>query len=387
MFELKTSANTNRAKEALHAANGALDYGVQRYLLDEAWAGSETFQINGASVSVSATTSSGFASVVAEGESLDGTGHAKVREQYGSVPVFDPGKIPPVMANGTFDPNGNFTIIGNPNGAGDPNNPNNNTYLSAWTADTPVAGGTGSWQTCNVTEYLNSKATNAASAYSYYGGGEFIACESCSCTAAVAECTGDEFRTYLQCDDIIEGNTTDTFANTFNLLDVDGNPDPGAWQRIKSYAEPMTCAQIDGADVGAIFYGGARDGDFPIIWVDGDCTINGGTIASYDEPVIVVIHGDVTLSGNFRLWGIVFAFSDIYTETWGDPHPNDSPSTVLSVNGTGVVYGSLLTNGDVDLGAGTYTLYYSKSVLDNIGAGTSVLEIARKQGSWSDFDN
>ncbi|MFC6670996.1 pilus assembly PilX family protein [Marinobacterium aestuariivivens] len=140
MLELKTASNTNRAKEALHTAQGGLDYGAMKYLLDtDSWSpsGAESIFIpagSGTQVDVTASVASSYVQIEAAGESNDQTGSATVKERFTIVPVVDFGELPPLMAGGNFPPSGTFSIVGNPNGGGD------GVPVSAWVETSQTQG-------------------------------------------------------------------------------------------------------------------------------------------------------------------------------------------------------------------------------------------------------
>ncbi|GGC03733.1 hypothetical protein GCM10011352_32450 [Marinobacterium zhoushanense] len=393
-LELKTSANTNRAKEAFHVAQGGLDYGAMKYVEDpSAWTpnGNTTISIPASSAteaSVSVTVSGGYATVTGVGESPDQTGSATIEEKYGIVPLIDTGELPPLMAGGNFPPSGSFTIVTNPNGGGD------GVPVSAWVKNSTTQG-VASWQTCNLDEYLNEGNNATRTKDSTY---EWI-CEQCTCQQAdnhlcEAESGVDPAD---NCSDVVADSCVpDSFENLFGvnvytdsdacltargLSAPDTGVDPTAWTiyRTLGMQYGVECDDLD-ASTGDMFYsGGAYDGELPLIWIEGDCDIKGKTIGSPDAPFILVVHGDVTANGGTTFYGILFAFTDIYTGT-------DSDDFGISITGTAKFYGSILVNGDVDLPTGSFTLVYVKSLLENFAnSGGKFDSLARFPGSWTDL--
>jgi hypothetical protein len=364
MFELKTAANTNRAKEALHAAQGGLDYGAVRYLDDASWAGESLYMPYGstdASVSVSAVTGTDSVVLNAVGESVDTTGLARVEEKFARVPLLDIGERPPLMANGNFPDSGSFSIVTNPNGGG-PGVP-----VSGWTTEA-VKKGVSSWQTCNVDEWLY-EGTNDSKAKLPQSDG-FTLCHTCRCSQAenpICDPKDVAVNDTYDCTDIVIDDPTeipDVFTNLFGVEpeDNDSNGVDDWYEFMQAFAKTdVTCAGLN-STVGNRFYaGGADEGQLPLIWIEGDCTIN-GAVASYDAPVILFIHGEVTLNGGAIFYGILFGFSDRYDQA---PTPKNE-DFIVKVTGSPTLYGVLLSNQDLDATNGSFSLVYSETLLKKL---------------------
>jgi hypothetical protein len=43
---------------------------------------------------------------------------------------------------------------------------------------------------------------------------------------------------------------------------------------------------------------GSADGQSGIIWIEGDASLNGGTIGAADNPVILIINGNLRATGS-----------------------------------------------------------------------------------------
>lgn len=84
-----------------------------------------------------------------------------------------------------------------------------------------------------------------------------------------------------------------------------------------------------------------------LIWVEGDQSMNGGTIGSIDSPAIVVINGDFTISGGATIYGLLYVTGK-YTIN-GTPQviganvvegtnlATETPTTPPIVSGTGTI--------------------------------------------------
>lgn len=397
LLEVKTGANANRAKEALHHAQGGLDYGALMYLDQGSSFASAAISLNGTSVSISSTVSGSIYTLSATGESLDGTGSETVQEGYGRFPLLGFGKLPPLMSNGSYTPTGSISIIANPNGGG------NGVPVSAWVASDAVSG---SWQTCNVDEWLQED-TGGWVIKDEGTDDEFILCASCDCqqVAQIDEeglCWDqmDGGLTSLdQCEDIVvDTSIPDVFWNLFGVCVAeviiggvtycegpDANYD-NEWEAVKfSAGEIFTdCDDFKAAgptNIGKQFYDAGR---LPLIWIEDAGGCNPDNVGSYEYPVILVQEGgELTLNGNSGHFGIFFAFTDIYPT----PPAASSDYTTMKLVGGAHVYGSLLTNTDVGLPAGSFTLVYSESVLKKISTigDSEQYGIGRRSGSWSDI--
>lgn len=371
LLEAKTGANANRAKEALHHAQAGLDYGAMMHLdQGNSYAGG-TISVAGTSVAISAIASGGLYTITASGESIDGTGAAQVEEGYGRFPIADFGKLPPLMSNGNFPPSGSFSIVTNPNGGG------TGVPVSAW-VEQSAAHGVGSWDSCNWDEFYY-QGQNAAKAKTLLDG--FLYCAQCECSKADDKlCTASNGVNPGDCEDVVvEAGIPDVFENVFKIS-VD------EWETYRDLVavQNIACNALD-EDTGDIFKsGGEYEGRIPLIWITGTCSI-GGQIGSPDAPIVLVVHGDLTISANSVFFGIAMSFSDDYTT---DGNGVDGEDFTLKTNGNSTVYGILLSNKNVDLPNGTFNLIYSKDVLENLGDSYDGEEfmIGRRTGSWNDLN-
>lgn len=114
---------------------------------------------------------------------------------------------------------------------------------------------------------------------------------------------------------------------------------------------------VAGADAGSITEGGK------VYWVEGNATI-GQDIGSLAKPVILVVDGDLTLSGNPTIFGVVFVRGD------------------LTTSGTPKVRGAVVASGEVDSG-GTLNIIYDPEAISNIRDVTGTY--ATVPGTWRDF--
>lgn len=107
-----------------------------------------------------------------------------------------------------------------------------------------------------------------------------------------------------------------------------------------------------------------------LIWITGDCKIsgsNGGQIGSADLPVMLVVTGEMQVSGNSHIYGGLYI-----RET----------SPRIKLTGTIDVHGLIAVDTDLELGAGTFNLTYDEDVLNNLNNTGGTL--ATIPGSWND---
>ena len=88
-----------------------------------------------------------------------------------------------------------------------------------------------------------------------------------------------------------------------------------------------------------------------LIWVEGNQSMNGGTIGSLTAPAIVVVNGDFTLGGGATIYGLLYV-TGTYTI-----HGTPQIIGANLVEGTNLATG-LQATGDIVSGTGTISLVY-----------------------------
>lgn len=149
----------------------------------------------------------------------------------------------------------------------------------------------------------------------------------------------------IQSDQNLANLTEDQFFENFLAL-------PPA-----DYKNTMAEKVVAGAEAGSITEGGK------VYWVDGDATI-GQNIGTLAKPVILVVDGDLTLSGDLVIFGVVFVRGDLRT------------------NGKPKVRGAVVASGEVDSN-GTMNIIYDPDAISNIVKVTGTY--ATVPGTWRDF--
>lgn len=109
-----------------------------------------------------------------------------------------------------------------------------------------------------------------------------------------------------------------------------------------------------------------KTGEF--IWIDQtskDAKISGNTvIGSLENPVILVVDGDLKISGNATIYGFIFATGD------------------LDVKGTVQIEGGVAAGGDTDI-SGNVDIIYNNEVVNELNNFMGKFGIV--SGSWKDF--
>lgn len=110
-----------------------------------------------------------------------------------------------------------------------------------------------------------------------------------------------------------------------------------------------------------------------IVWIDqtgGTATINGSTtIGSPASPVLMIVNGSLTMSGNVTFYGLIFV---------------SSTTGITTSTGSSSVVGAIITS-DAFAMAGSSNLTYDSTTLTNLRSSSSTSYYAKVPGSWRDF--
>jgi len=258
--------------------------------------------------------------VVAVGRSADGTSTATLKQGGYFYPLLLANVNTPLAAASNVPLSGNYSIITSSNGGG------KGVPVTAW-SDSAITPG-GSFASCHIGDFAGG-ACQPATALSKNGtiGPDLI------------------------------GNDPNFPPDLFEFLF--GVP-AADYQIIKDQAEVVAdCSGLGPSSSG-------------LIWVTGDCNPP-GDIGSADDPVLLVVQGDVTFNAGDQLYGLLYLF---------DP-AGGTPK--ITANGNARLHGALFAHDGVDLQLnGGFVLEYDKDVLDNLRNSPSGRGLARIPGAWSD---
>lgn len=338
------------------------------------------------------STATSLFTLVSRGSVTGEGASATVSETIGTFRIINLSpNIPPVMAAGTITGLGSSTIVGNPNAGGF------GVPLSIW-ARNDFDGSGGSWQTCQLDEYLRSSLASVT----MVGKQKNVAtCESCNCTAgntlSSASMTPREGVDVLDslnsdggkalagspyvfpCDmfQYVLGVQARTDSDGDGVCETvktsDGDPaiaDATEW--LTANAQIQTCSQLNDQSKG-------------LVWIQGPCT--GGDalsnqIGSPDNPIILVVDGDVKFNTSVRFFGVIFMR---YTGTnflacvnTGSGCPELQPG-----GGGAKIYGSVVMEGGGKIN-GTVDVIYEPQLVQIFNKSPGNNRFAGLPGSWSD---
>ena len=335
-FEHKILLNSQSYQQAFATAEAGLNEGLGRLTADPDWDGTA---MNGVLVGFGNYSIAGVMQQVlrdstvvelfnlqATGTSLDGLATVTLREQALQYSVLaNPPDVPLIVAGG-LGVSGNFEVVANPNGGGE------GVPLSIWT-DQAVDLNTGSGTTCGLQEFSDGQCSS--NPYSENG---------------------------FKDSDILDSDPnfpTDMLEYLFNVPSAN-------WENLKADANETA------TDCNSL--GPASEG---LIWIDGDCSINAGTIVGgQNAPVILIVtDGDLTMNGGAEIWGIVFSFRK----------PGSVLDFEINMIGGARVNGVVASNHPVGHSGGTYNSVYDTDVLEALEQNSAFRRIARVPGSWRDF--
>jgi hypothetical protein len=373
--ETQISADNYRMAQAVAAANAAMDFGVGYFdqggfdhvinatgvagsdgivdtIADRTYTSADGTQTTTASltfnnaagtrcVAAGETPSMKSGLITAIGRSDDNLAVRTLSQCVGTIDVFGGnGPKQPLIARGSVGLTGNYQII----------NRYNNT--TAWSGDAVNIG-----ESASASTYLRPMGTEE---------GDYTRAQ------LEDDDTGNAY-TSEAVSDRNKGNGVDTIASDPRLGSLTGdeffnNFFYGDRTAMKELAESLDQV-YDAADIGV------AAGKSGVVWIEGNADLNGGTYGTSDNPVILIIDGNLDTAGNPEIYGLLYVTGQ------------------LDAAGTVKVLGSVIVEGDPALvpageepvvGVGGVDLIYSPYTLDKsanpiIGTTTVI------SGSWRDW--
>ncbi len=328
--EQKVVANEYRATQAFEAAEAGLQYGSAllesdsaRLVLDansdgyiDAATGSDINDAalqNGAKYTVSYrnVTPGDFSllEITSVGKSIDGTVLRTIKELYVNRTYISSSPVNSLTAKGTVDLSGNLTIT------------NANTKRTIW------AGG--------AVSLSGSASTDA-------GGGD-------------GSDSGGLNPDVTANDAFLSSMTNDAFFEAFM---------GGDKTTLKSKAD----IKLSGS--GLTNYSSTLNGKKGVsIWIDqssGDAMLSGGVIGSEEQPVILIVNGNLKFVGNNTIYGLVYV-----TQDW-----NNAGAGTIEINGAVVIEGNVSATGTPDI---NYSPLVNTNLQQKVGTHVKI------PGSWADL--
>lgn len=116
-----------------------------------------------------------------------------------------------------------------------------------------------------------------------------------------------------------------------------------------------------------------------IIWVDAridentldDFSLKNGTYGSVDEPVIIIVDGNLDLKASPTIYGLLYVRGDV----------------VGGGSGGGIIFGGAVIEGAAGVdGSGGFDVIYEPNVLNNAGRGQDQFRTVGISGTWKDWE-
>jgi hypothetical protein len=296
-------------------------------IINEILAGAGSFSVSGVRQIVTRdSTSIRLVTLTSIGNSPDGLATETVIEQAIQYSILANPPDAPLIVAGGIAVTGNFEVAANPNGGGE------GVPLSIWT-DQTVDMNNGSGTTCGRQELMDGQCSSKP--YSEKG---------------------------FKDKDILDNDPdfpTDLMEYLFNVPETD-------WSALRDDANSIenSCAGLNAASVG-------------LIWVDGPCTLNAGTlVGAPDNPVIVIVtDNDVSMNGGAILYGMLFSFRK----------PGVITPFEIDMIGGATVIGVVASNHSVGHANGSFNSVFDADVLAQLQVNDAFIRVARVPGSWRDF--
>lgn len=318
-------------------------------------------------------------------------------------------KVPAITAGGLLTGVGNSTIVGNPNAGG------SGVLISIW-ARNDFSGGNGSWQTCNLDDWIRDSAIGLVDGEPVcVGNGNACLCEGSKQLSGGGMPGVGEGLDVLD----VDGNTAlaynattkgalmdsqsfpcDMWEFTFGSIRAredtnnDGICDDGVdanndgeidvvldFIRGELQATELTCAeagaQLNENSSGAYWIRsavGARDTA---------CALPAVRIGRPNNPVILIADGGVDSSNGMQVFGLVFGTYDKTIDLPVTPDANDMKSGNWKAGGgKAEVYGAVVLEGGGRINGNVDVIYNKKSLSGANGAGNPT--VGEVPGSWTD---
>jgi Tfp pilus assembly protein PilX len=317
----------------------------------------------------------GILTAIGTGKSADGSGEAIAQISYGKSSVLAVEKLPPVLAP-VVNLSGSFMIIADPQaslkdgadctlGEQSFDFPVSRNDISVWTTTSDGAN-TGSWSTCLRENFVNASDEQCVDVYDDTD--SHTTWKSCTCNSELSFSGGTDDE-HINYDIRIPGrNSTSPFPSSQAAVGFQHSATTPfeyifgttSLTAIKAKADHVYEAGEGCAGIGSLNLAGE-----PFVYVTDDCSV--GNVGTQDNPIFLVVEGDLTITANTDIWGIVLGAGEV------------------TFNGSPIVHGSVVSNDPTKLTNGNYTQIFDWCVNNNLIDSLTTPTLSKVKYSWRNF--
>ncbi|MDY0745843.1 PilX N-terminal domain-containing pilus assembly protein [Paucibacter sp. R3-3] len=136
---------------------------------------------------------------------------------------------------------------------------------------------------------------------------------------------------------------------------------PAQYQQQPAIRDAGCASGCDATALAAVVATGAQ-----MVWVDGDLSLSGnGSLGTASLPVVIVVNGNVTISGTTTINGVLYAKGDINVSTGSSQ---------------AIVNGAVIGGGNLTITGGRLDINYQSTIINAISNGVG--SFVRVPGSW-----
>lgn len=298
--------------------------------------------------------------LISIGTSDDGSSESIITQTLANV---EPGGGPPpvpIMSFNAVSPTGTINVVVNPNagGVGVPTSIWSRNYVSI------EESGSGSVATCEIEEYLNSRASSFWRSWTDSQGVNYMTCDSCTCPDKQSEGalshtqSTEPARKFFDIIDQDPAYPDDVFEYYFGVVRTE-------YQLVREAADEILadCNSINTASRG-------------LVWIDGYCDLSGKEAGSATAPLALVTTGGVKLNSNSIFYGVL-----LITDPTLAPELQAVDAIPTSLTGGPVIYGAIMSDPGAAVFNGGFSVVYIRDIINKIHP---LIVMGNLSGSWSD---
>jgi hypothetical protein len=174
--------------------------------------------------------------------------------------------------------------------------------------------------------------------------------------------------------DISGGNTGNPDSRLRDVHKNDNDADIAAKTNDEFFADILGVDKVSFRDAAQLVNAGDPLPEVninPLIWHEGELSLNGGVIGSPDKPVSLVVDGTLSLRGNVIIWGVVYTTGNLEFS-----------------GGTNKIFGGLVSETSIDLATGNAAVYFNDDLSQGPLVGGLTGEVSTELGGvQASFDS